>query len=226
MIRVQLIAGQRLVHIALKALLEQAAGMELVAHAFTAEEALEQIEPARVTTALVAVSLSDAEGVETIRRLHSRRSQLAIVGFGEHCDGPFPSRMLEAGATAYVSLQAHEQEWIQAVRRAQVGQRFLSADVARNLAFHSMEGADGRNSFEALSGRELQVAHMVIRCQKVPHIAKSLVLSPKTVNSYRYRIFEKLGIESDVQLTLLALQHGLLESTVSRAGALPEKVLA
>jgi DNA-binding NarL/FixJ family response regulator len=85
MIRVQLIAGQRLVHIALKALLEQAAGMELVAHAFTAEEALEQIEPARVTTALVAVSLSDAEGVETIRRLHSRRSQLAIVGFGEHC---------------------------------------------------------------------------------------------------------------------------------------------
>jgi two-component system invasion response regulator UvrY len=82
--------------------------------------------------------------------------------------------------------------------------------VARNLAFHSLEGGDHRNPFALLSGRELQVAHLVIRCRRVSVIARALSLSPKTVNSYRYRIFEKLAIDSDVQLTLLALEHGLV----------------
>jgi two-component system invasion response regulator UvrY len=210
MIRVQLIAGQRLVHIALKALIERAPGIDLVAQAFTAEEGLEQLDPSRSTIAMVALSLEDADGVETIRRLQRLRPQLAIVGFGEPSGGPFPHHMLDAGATAYVSLQAEEQEWIAALRRAQVGQRFLSADVARNLAFHSLEGGDHRNPFALLSGRELQVAHLVIRCRRVSVIARALSLSPKTVNSYRYRIFEKLAIDSDVQLTLLALEHGLV----------------
>jgi len=106
MIRVQLIAGQRLVHIALKALIEEAPGMDLVAHAFTAQEGLEQLDPSRATMALVALSLEDADGVETIRRLQRQRPQLAIVGFGEPSGGPFPHHMLDAGATAYVSLQA------------------------------------------------------------------------------------------------------------------------
>jgi DNA-binding NarL/FixJ family response regulator len=60
---------------------------------------------------------------------------------------------------------------------------------------------------------------MVIRCQRVAVIARALSLSPKTVNSYRYRIFEKLAIDSDVQLTLLALEHGLVSRAFLRAGA-------
>ncbi len=72
--------------------------------------------------------------------------------------------------------------------------------------------------FDQLSERELQIAMMVIDCQKVSGIAESLCLSPKTVNTYRYRIFDKLHISSDVELTLLAVRHGLIQqSAISSA---------
>ena len=65
--------------------------------------------------------------------------------------------------------------------------------------------------FGSLSERELQIAMMIMDCQKVQNISDKLCLSPKTVNSYRYRIFEKLNINSDVELTLLAVRNGLLD---------------
>ena len=65
--------------------------------------------------------------------------------------------------------------------------------------------------FGSLSERELQIAMMIMDCQKVQNISDKLCLSPKTVNSYRYRIFEKLNINSDVEITLLAVRNGLLD---------------
>jgi DNA-binding NarL/FixJ family response regulator len=65
--------------------------------------------------------------------------------------------------------------------------------------------------FDQLSDRELQVAMMVINCEKVGVISVKLCVSAKTVNSYRYRIFEKLNVDSDVELTRLAIRHGLLD---------------
>ncbi|MEH6562266.1 MAG: LuxR C-terminal-related transcriptional regulator, partial [Marinobacter sp.] len=66
--------------------------------------------------------------------------------------------------------------------------------------------------FDRLSEREMQIAMMVVDCQKVQNISDKLCLSPKTVNSYRYRIFEKLEISSDVELALMAVRFGLLDA--------------
>ena len=65
--------------------------------------------------------------------------------------------------------------------------------------------------FEQLSEREMQVAMMVVNCQSPQQIADQLFVSVKTVNTYRYRIFEKLNIDSDVKLTHLAMRHGLIQ---------------
>jgi DNA-binding NarL/FixJ family response regulator len=65
--------------------------------------------------------------------------------------------------------------------------------------------------FDELSEREMQITLMIVGCQKVAEISEKLFLSPKTVNSYRYRIFENLEIDSDVELTLLAMRHGLVD---------------
>ena len=66
-----------------------------------------------------------------------------------------------------------------------------------------------------LSEREIQIAMMIVNCYKVQEISDKLCLSPKTVNSYRYRIFDKLQISSDVELTLLAVRHGLIDAEQS-----------
>jgi two-component system invasion response regulator UvrY len=91
------------------------------------------------------------------------------------------------------------------------GQRYISPEIAQQLAIKNLD-KEKASPFEALTEREMQIAMMVVGCQKVQEISDRLFLSPKTVNSYRYRIFEKLAIDSDVELTLLAVRHGLLSS--------------
>ena len=80
------------------------------------------------------------------------------------------------------------------------------------MALKSYDEEHKDNPFDVLSERELQICMMVINCEKVQEISDKLHLSPKTVNSYRYRIFEKLGIGGDVELTRLAIRHGMLDA--------------
>jgi DNA-binding NarL/FixJ family response regulator len=114
---------------------------------------------------------------------------------------------MESGAAAYVSKSSHISEMIKAIKQVHVGKRYLSSDIAQSMAL----GSSNKSPFDVLSERELQISTMIIDCQKVQSISDKLCLSPKTVNSYRYRIFEKLAISSDVELTLLAVRNGLLD---------------
>ncbi len=128
------------------------------------------------------------------------------------CDEePFPSRLLKAGAAGYLTKGAALEEMVHAIRAVASGQRYISPEIAQRLALSSLE-EEKISPFDDLSEREMQISMMIVSCQKVQEISDRLFLSPKTVNSYRYRIFEKLGIESDVELTLLAVRHGLLNT--------------
>ena len=80
---------------------------------------------------------------------------------------------------------------VQAIRLAFAGQRYISPQIAQQLALKSFQPQG--SPFDALSEREIQIALMIVGCQKVQIISDKLCLSPKTVNTYRYRIFEKLG---------------------------------
>jgi two-component system, NarL family, invasion response regulator UvrY len=92
------------------------------------------------------------------------------------------------------------------------GDLYMSNSIAQQLALRTFSGNGNQESpFEKLSQRELQTAMLIANGQKVNDIANTFCVSPKTVNSYRYRIFEKLDINSDVELTLLAVKHNLLD---------------
>jgi DNA-binding NarL/FixJ family response regulator len=105
------------------------------------------------------------------------------------------------------------EELVAAIRRVFLGKRYLSADIAQKLAVSVFDS--GHDSpFEQLSNREMQIMLMVVGCHKVNDISGNLHLSPKTVNSYRYRIFEKLNVSSDVELVLMAVRHGMVSPQV------------
>ncbi len=101
---------------------------------------------------------------------------------------------------------------VQAIRLAFAGQRYISPQIAQQLALKSFQPQG--SPFDALSEREIQIALMIVGCQKVQIISDKLCLSPKTVNTYRYRIFEKLSVTSDVELTLLAVRHGMVDASL------------
>jgi DNA-binding NarL/FixJ family response regulator len=101
---------------------------------------------------------------------------------------------------------------LKAIRMVNAGQHYVSQDAATHLPLDPFNKAQ-QALFEKLSRREMQIAQMLTDDKKVSQISGYLQLSPKTVYSYRYRIFEKLGISSDVELTILAVKHGLTEDT-------------
>ncbi len=110
---------------------------------------------------------------------------------------------------SYLSKGAAPQEVVSAIRSVYSGQRYIASDIAQQMALSQIEPEKTESPFASLSERELQIMLMITKGQKVNEISEQLNLSPKTVNSYRYRMFSKLNIHGDVELTHLAIRHGL-----------------
>ncbi len=127
-------------------------------------------------------------------------------------EDPFPTRLMQAGAAGYMTKGAGLEEMVQAIRQVFAGQRYISPQIAQQLALKSFQPQQHDSPFDSLSEREIQIARMIANCHKVQSISDKLCLSPKTVNTYRYRIFEKLSITSDVELALLAVRHGMVDA--------------
>jgi len=121
------------------------------------------------------------------------------------------SKLLQAGAMGYLTKGSDVTEMVQAINSVYLGKKYISPEVAQQLALKHLTD-DNISPFDALSERELQVMMMITAGQKVQDISDKLCLSPKTVNSYRYRLFDKLNVHSDVELTHLALRHGILDT--------------
>jgi DNA-binding NarL/FixJ family response regulator len=148
-------------------------------------------------------------GIEATRKIHRQFPEIRIIAVTACGDDPFPSRLLQAGASGYLTKGASSDEMVLAVRTVVAGQKYLSPGVAQKLALQNV--GSGGSPFSDLSDREMQIATMICSCKKVQEISDKLCLSPKTVNTYRYRIFDKLSISSDVELTHLAIRYGILE---------------
>merc|ERR1711916_285261 len=118
----------------------------------------------------------------------------------------YPSRLMQAGAYGYLTKGTDLSEMVTAIKTVYSGKHYMSNSVAQQVALKSYN-KDVATPFEKLSERELQTALMIAKGQKAQTIANTFNVSPKTVNSYRYRIFDKLEINSDVELALLAVKQ-------------------
>jgi DNA-binding NarL/FixJ family response regulator len=187
--------------------------IEIIGEAESGEAAVEQVRRDAPDVVLMDIRMPGIGGLEAMRRILRINDDIRIIAVTACADDPYPTRVMQAGAHAYITKGADFQEMLQAVRRASLGQRYISPEIAQKMALGKVNGGDeDHNVFDELSERELQIATMIVQCQKVQTISDRLCLSPKTVNTYRYRIFEKLGIESDVELTLKAVKHGILDA--------------
>ncbi len=183
----------------------------IVGEADCGEQALRLCRELPVDVVLMDVRMPGIGGLEATRKLVRASTTTRVIAVSAFEEDPFPSRLLKAGASGFVTKGAEITDIIQAIRVVKDGQRYLSPVVAQQLALKSFDDNNAESPFDLLSERELQICMMIVNCHKVSDISERLHLSPKTVNSYRYRLFEKLAITSDVELTLLAIRHGMLE---------------
>jgi len=210
-IRVLVVDDHQLVRMGISRLLADVKGIEIIGQAESGEDAIDMVRDLSPDVVLMDVKMPGIGGLEATRRSLRIDPELKIIAVSVYDDEPFPSRLMSAGAVGYLTKGTNLDEMIRAIKKVHAGQRYISSDIAQQLALKPFSNETG-SPFDMLSGREMQITLMVINNQKVKEISAALSLSPKTVNSYRYRIFEKVNVKGDVELTKLAIKHGVIDS--------------
>ncbi|MDA9832863.1 UvrY/SirA/GacA family response regulator transcription factor [Gammaproteobacteria bacterium] len=209
-IKVLIVDDHDLVRTGIKLMLSDVTGIRVVGEASSGENAIDQSKLLQPDVVLMDVRMPGMGGLEATKKLLRVCPNIRIL-IVTVCDSDlFPTRLMGAGAYGYITKDASMDEMIKAIRTVYQRQRYISQDIANQLAIKALTDK-GEPVFDMLSERELQVSFKIIAGNRVQEIADELCLSPKTVNSYRYRIFEKLDIKNDVELTHLAIKHGLIE---------------
>lgn len=210
MIRVLLVDDHKLVRTGIRLILEDTPDLRVAGEAESGEAALALAGELKPDVVLMDVSMPGIGGLEATRRLLARDTKIKVIVVSVHAAEPYPLRLMEAGAHGYLTKDCAAEEIVTAIRQVQAGKRYITASIAQQLALAKVDANRG-SPFEQLSQRETQVMLMVTSGQSSQAIAEKLHLSPKTVSTYRTRLFAKLGVENDVGLTRLALRYGVIE---------------
>ncbi|MBV2135135.1 UvrY/SirA/GacA family response regulator transcription factor [Pseudomonas sp. MAP12] len=211
MINVLVVDDHDLVRTGIRRMLADVDGVTVVGEADSGEAALLRARELKPDLVLMDVKMPGIGGLEATRKIIRSHPDIKVIAVTACDEEPFPTRLLQAGASGYLTKGAGLEEMIKAIRQVFAGQRYISADIAQQLALKPFQPQVDATPFDLLSEREMQIALMIAECQKVQSISDKLCLSPKTVNTYRYRIFDKLEITSDVELAVLAIRHGMVE---------------
>ncbi len=193
-------------------MLGDVADIDVVGQASSGEEAVVLARQLNPDVVLMDVKMPGIGGIEATKKLLNIKADVKIIAVTACDDDLFPSRLLQAGAMGYITKGTDLAEMVKAITTVQGGDLYMSNRVAQQLALKNFGGKKSTSSpFEKLSERELQTALLIANGKKAQEIADTFCVSPKTVNSYRYRIFDKLKINSDVELTLLAVKYKVLD---------------
>lgn len=217
MITVLIVDDHELVRAGIRSLLSGVNGLKVIGEASSGEEAVKIAREKHPNVVLMDVRMPGIGGLEATRKLLRADPDIKVIALTVCDEEPFPSKLLQAGAAGYLTKGSALEEMVQAIHSVHHGKRYLSPEVAQQLALKHLSD-EKASPFESLSERELQVMLMITSGQKVQEISDKLCLSPKTVNSYRYRLFDKLNVHSDVELTHLAIRHGILDTETTGAG--------
>jgi two-component system invasion response regulator UvrY len=211
LIKVLIVDDHALVRMGIRRLLDDLPDIDVVAEAENGEIALDLVKTHHPDVVLLDMKMPGIDGWEVIRRLQKTNLNIKVIAVTSMSAEPLPMRVLKLGAMGYLTKESGVEEMAAAIRKVFQGDRYVSAAVAQKMAMHSLQ-PEQESLFDCLSKREMQVMMMITRGMTMQDMVNRLFLSSKTINGYRYRMFEKLSIKNDVELTYLAIKHGIIES--------------
>lgn len=212
--RVLIVDDHPIVREGFRALISQHEELIVCGEAESADEALELVESMAPDVAVIDISLKDSDGLELIRRIRDQNHKVRMLVSSMHDESFYARRSLRAGALGYVSKENAAGEIIEAIQRVLKGRIYLSQEMSEHL-ISSMLGTEEDSDYrsvDSLSDRELEVFRWIGRGLTTREIADKLVLSVKTVETYRQRIREKLDLRNGAELARRASQWMLDDS--------------
>jgi len=181
--------------------------LETCGEAADVAEALRQIETNRPDVAIVDISLQGENGLELIEQIKTLYPEVKVLVSSMHDEKTFAGRALRAGAMGYINKRESIRKVIDAVRQVLRNEIYLSPQMASQLLHRAAVGEPlDHDPVEALSNRELEVFEMIGQGLTTQQIAGKLGLSPRTIETHRKRIKEKLNLQNSAQLTRAAFQ--------------------
>ena len=207
MIRVMLVDDHALVRMGFRMLLADAK-VEVVAECETGEQACLEYPKVKPDLVVMDLSMPGMGGLEAVRRLIAQDPKARVLALSAHEDTAHPRRVLKAGALGYLAKRSAPEALIDAVAAVAAHEAYVDPQTARALAMAQVRGET--SPAETLSEREFSVFLQLARGRTVAQIADNLKLSPSTVGTHLYRVKQKLGAGNQSELTLVALQWGLI----------------
>jgi two-component system, NarL family, invasion response regulator UvrY len=208
MIRVMLVDDHALVRMGFRMLLADAQ-VEVVAEVDTGEQACTEYARVQPDVVVMDLSMPGMGGLEAVRRIVAQDPKARILALSAHEDMAHPQRVLRAGALGYLTKRSAPDALIAAVTAVSRNEAYVDAQTARALAMAQVKG--DTSPADMLSEREFSVFLQLARGQSVAQIAENLKLSPSTVGTHLYHVKQKLGASNQSELTLVALQWGLIQ---------------
>lgn len=209
MINILIVDDHELVRKGLRQILENVDDFNIIDDLSSGEEAVAYCRKQAPNVILMDVNMPGIGGLQATKQIRRVCEEAKIICLSMLTENPIPAKAMQAGAHGFITKVAQVDEMVMAIRKVHSGQIYITPEIAQQIAISKLNMiAD--NPFDSLSERELEIALLVIKGAKVPDIAETLNISAKTVNTYRYRLFEKLEIHSDVELTHLAYKYKLL----------------
>lgn len=213
-IRVLLVDDHPVVRVGLRALIEIEPDLAVVGEANNGAEGLALVEAHKPDVVVMDISMPEMDGLEATRRIRAGNPEVCVLILTVHAQERYLFPVLKAGAAGYVLKSTVDTQLIDAIRTVAKGGAFLYPDAARMLLedyVHRQESGDAPGSGDLLSKREQEVLTLCALGHTASQIGDQLALSPKTVETYRTRVMQKLELHSRAELVKYALGHGLLE---------------
>ena len=215
LINVLLVDDHELVRTGIRRILDDVRGFKVVGEAKDGEAAVQFCRQHTPNIVLMDMNMPGMGGLEATKKICRYCPDVKIIVLTVNCEDPFPSKVMQIGAHGFLTKGAGSDEMVRAIRSVHAGQRYIAPEIAQQIALAQVTGRTDENPFQSLSERELQIMLMITKGEKAQDIAERLNLSSKTVNSYRYRMFEKLNVGGDVELTHLAIRHKMIDIDIS-----------
>ncbi len=215
LIRVMLVDDHAVVRAGLKAVLGSATDIDVVGEAKNGKEAVSLAERLRPDVIVMDLSMDEMDGAAATKAIVAAKLECRVLILTMHAEDEYLVTLLEAGASGYLVKSAADRDLVTAVRTVAHGDQYLQASAARTLAKELRrreEHAAERQQFESLSGREREILRLIASGFSAPEIGEQLHISPKTVDTYKQRINEKLGLSHRSDYVRFAMTLGLLDA--------------
>ena len=214
-IRILLADDHAVLRAGLRVLLNGESDLQVIGEAGTGHETLQQIEEKQPDVVVLDLMMPEVKGLDIIEDITKDYPETRILVLTMHSDTQYVRHVIQSGAAGYVLKSGADTELIKAIRTVASGNSYLTPEATKVLLDDYRDSGippDKGRGLGALSDREHEVLVMTALGYSSREIGDLLFISPKTVDTYRQRLMEKLQLENRAELVQFALKHGLLDS--------------